>query len=133
MSFDRVLENSAAWRSWVIALLFSLAAVAACSPSERRESPSEEAAAEAATTTKTAAARPGTGVLTGSVPPASGGFRSVVILEPASPGGSADVAVPGEPAIIDQFGIAFVPEVVVVLSTVRWRSELNRWVRGSLA
>ncbi len=102
-------------RSWVIALLFSLATVAACSPSERRESPSEEAAAgEAAATTKTAAARPGTGVLMGSVPPASGGFPSVVILEPETPGGPEGAVVPGEPAIIDQFGMAFVPAVLVV-------------------
>ena len=114
-------------RSWVIALLFSLATVAACSPSERRESPSEEVAAgEAAATTKTAAARPGTGVLMGSVPPASGGFPSVVILEPETPGGIPEgVAVPEEPVIIDQFGMAFVPEVLVARSgqTVEFRNS----------
>ena len=117
VSFDRVVENSPGCRSWVIALLFSLAALAAlaaCSPSERRENPSEEAAVEAAATTKTAAPRPGTGVLMGSVPPASGGFPSVVILEPETPGGPEGVVAAGEPAIIDQVGMAFVPEVVVV-------------------
>ncbi len=116
MSLDRVLENSAGCRSWVIAPLLLLAALAACSPSERRDSPSEEAAVEAAATTGTAAERPGTGVLMGSVPPASGSFPSVVILEPETPGGPEGAVVPGEPATIDQFGMAFVPAVLVVRS-----------------
>ncbi len=112
---------------WVIALLFSCTAAAACSPSERQASLSEEAAVEPAVTSKAApAARPGTGTLTGRVPEASGGFPSVVILEPATPGGvAAGVAVPEEPVIIDQFGMAFVPEVLVARSgqTVEFRNS----------
>ena len=114
MRTNRVRENSPGRSSWVIGLLFSAAAVAACSPAERSEGPAGEAGAEAPAATETVVARPGTGVVTGSVPPASRGFRSVVILEPETPGGPEGVVVPGEPAIIDQFGIAFVPEVVVL-------------------
>jgi len=110
----------------VVALLFWFVATAACSPAERPERPTGQAAAESAAAKKAAAAaanpaaaRPGTGVVVGSVPPASGGFPSVVILEPTAPEGvpgrvAEVVGVPGEPAIIDQFGMAFVPEVVVV-------------------
>lgn len=106
-------ENCPGCRSWVIGLLFAVAAVAACSPAERPEGASEEAGVEAPAPTEMAA-RPGTGVVTGSVSPASRGFRSVVILEPETPSGAEGVVVPAEPAIIDQFGIAFVPEVVVL-------------------
>ena len=110
-----------------VALLFSCTAAAACSPSERQASLPEEAAVEPVVTSKTAAApRPGTGVLIGRVPPASGGFPSVVILEPETPRGVPEgVAVPEEPAIIDQFGMAFVPEVLVARSgqTVEFRNS----------
>ena len=101
----------------VIALLFSCTTAAACSSAERPASLTEEAAQPTGTSKTAAAPRSGTGVLTGRVPPASGGLPSVVMLEPETRGGiPEDVAVPEEPAIIDQWGMAFVPEVLVVRS-----------------
>ena len=126
MNFKRLVGCSGKKiRLWAIALLFSCAAAAACSPAERRAGLSEEAALEPAVASKTASApSPGTGVLSGRVAPATGGFRSVVILEPETPIPEG-VAVPEEPAIIDQSGMAFVPAVLVARfgQTVEFRNS----------
>ena len=47
----------------------------------------------------------------GQAPPATQGAPSVVILEPQA---AVDVPVPIEPVIMDQFGRAFVPRLIVV-------------------
>ncbi len=49
--------------------------------------------------------------VTGKAPPATGGFPSVVILEPQTPG---DFPVPTEPALMDQFGRTFFPSLLLV-------------------
>ena len=48
--------------------------------------------------------------VTGTAPPAAGGFPSVVILEPRTPG---DFPVPTEPALMDQFGRTFFPSLLL--------------------
>ena len=63
--------------------------------------PRERASAEAA------AGQP----VTGKAPPATGGFPSVIILEPQTPG---DFPVPTEPALMDQFGRTFFPGLLLV-------------------
>jgi len=49
-------------------------------------------------------------VVRGLAPPVTGGFNSVVMVEPKSPW---DVPVPDEPSTMDQFGLAFAPGVLV--------------------
>ncbi len=63
--------------------------------------PPERAPAEAA------AGQP----VTGKAPPATGGFPSVVILEPQTPG---DFPVPTEPVLMDQYGRTFFPSLLLV-------------------
>ena len=53
----------------------------------------------------------GGGAVIGTVPPVAAGFRSVVILDPFD---RLEVPLPDEPAIMDQFGRAFVPPVLAV-------------------
>ena len=49
-------------------------------------------------------------VIRGLAPPVTGGFNSVVMVEPELPW---DVPVPDEPTTMDQFGLAFAPGVLV--------------------
>ena len=49
--------------------------------------------------------------VTGKAPPETGGFPSVVILEPQTPG---DFPVPTEPVLMDQFGRTFFPSLLLV-------------------
>ncbi len=51
------------------------------------------------------------GAVVGSVPPATRGYPSVVILESDTP---IDRAIPDEPAVMDQYGMEFVPKLLVV-------------------
>ena len=48
--------------------------------------------------------------VTGTVPTAPDGSLSLVLLEPHKPG---DFAAPTEPAVLDQFGMAFLPAVLL--------------------
>lgn len=47
----------------------------------------------------------------GKAPPAKGGFTSVIILEPRVP---RDFPVPTEPKVMDQFGMGFNPDFLLV-------------------
>ena len=49
-------------------------------------------------------------VVSGLAPPVTGGFRSVILFEPDVP---LAAPVPADPATMDQFGLAFIPEVLV--------------------
>jgi plastocyanin len=64
----------------------------------------------------------GGGVVVGHVPRTPEGLPAIVILEPDAP---RDFPAPTEPVIMDQSGLAFVPDVVLaqVGQTVRFRSS----------
>lgn len=53
-------------------------------------------------------------ILTGVAPPAAAGFPSVVVLEPTGTPDSAVPPVPEEPVVMDQIGLAFSPDVLVI-------------------
>lgn len=72
---------------------------------EQPVSPAKQAPSEAV-----ASRADGTGRLLGTVPLATGGFASVVIIETPDPGA---LAVPTQPVILDQVAMAFVPDVLI--------------------
>ena len=73
----------------------TLLALAGCA------SPPEEATPPAKTTTG----------LVGKAPPATGGYPSVIMLAPEVP---IETPIPAEPALMDQYGTAFRPKLLVV-------------------
>lgn len=53
--------------------------------------------------------------LSGTAPPATGGYPSVIMLAPeVLPGFLIDTPIPEEPALMDQYGTAFHPKLLVV-------------------
>ena len=110
-------KKTAAWSvALPVVLLVVLAASSACFSGGEQATGSADATSEpGAASAAVPAPQPGTSVLFGTVPPASGGVASVVILELETPraAGEAGAGVL-PPAVIDQFGMAFVPDVLVV-------------------
>jgi len=53
-------------------------------------------------------------ILTGAVSPASAGFPSVVILESGAPSDPAAPPLPEDPVVMDQIGLDFSPDVLVI-------------------
>ncbi len=49
--------------------------------------------------------------LVGKAPPATGGYPSVIMLVPAVP---IETSIPSEPALMDQYGTAFRPKLLIV-------------------
>ncbi len=76
-------------------LAFSLLALAACGGPPEPEAPPPEAIPR----------------LVGKAPPATGGYPSVILLEPEAP---METPVPEKPALMDQAGTAFWPKLLVV-------------------
>ena len=111
-AFDRtmVFVPLTAWAAAVLGLVAS-----GCSPEPATSTPPRERAQVEA-----GASRP----VTGKAPPAAGGFPSVVILEPRTPG---DFPVPTEPALMDQFNRTFLPSLLLVREgqPVRFRNSEN--------
>ena len=86
---------------WLALLL--LPGQLACSPAPAPAERPSDAAAPAASPTGGVAVR-------GWAPPVTGGFRAAVFLTPE---GALDLEVPTEPVRMDQFGLAFIPGVLV--------------------
>ena len=67
------------------------------------ESPSQGAPSERE-------AAPGRATVVGKAPPATSGFPSIIVLEPRTP---SDFPAAAEPPVMDQFGLAFLPAMLL--------------------
>jgi len=103
-----------------------LALVAAgCAPPDGPDSPAAENSAAAAAASPSPPASGDGAVVRGAVPAAAAGFPSVVILESDALSDPPTPPLPGEPVVMDQIGLAFSPDILVVRAgrTVRFHNS----------
>jgi plastocyanin len=109
----------------ILALACLTLAATGCAAPERPGSAVGNDDGAAAPAPSASPASRGGAILTGVAPPAAAGFPSVVVLERSGTPDSAVPPLPDEPVVMDQIGLAFSPDILVIRAgrTVRFHNS----------